>query len=74
MGNGGGISRPSGVHRFSAGAEWRARRREPEARAAEPEVDAAGVERVEEPELLDHRQRGVVPHEHGAGADPDAAR
>ena len=80
-----GSSRPSGVHRFppaalprgapprlggAAGGAPGGGSRKPE--RPRPEVDAARVERVEEAELLDDRQRGVVAHQHGARADPDA--
>jgi hypothetical protein len=39
--------------------------------AAQAEVDPPGVEGVEQAELLDHRQRGVVAHEHRSRPDPD---
>ena len=55
-----------------AGARRRRRRAAAEARAAEAEVDAAGVQGVDDAELLDDRQRRVVAHLHGAGADADA--
>ena len=40
-------------------------------RAADPEVDAPGVQRLEHPELLGDDQRRVVGQHHPAGADPD---
>ena len=72
--NGAGISSPSGVCvRRRRGARRAAvARPAAEPGAAEAEVDAAGVQRVEDAELLDDRQRRVVAHLHGAGADPDA--
>ena len=39
--------------------------------AAEAEVEAARVQRVEQAELLDGGQRGAVAELHGAGAEPD---
>ena len=39
--------------------------------AAEAEVEAAGMQRVEQPELLDGGQRGAVPELDRAGAEPD---
>ena len=40
-------------------------------RPAEPEVKAAGVQGVDQAELLDRRQGGAVAELHGAGSDPD---
>ena len=40
-------------------------------RAADPEVDAPGVQRLEHPELLGDHERHVVGQHHAAGADPD---
>ena len=39
-------------------------------RAAEAEVDAAGMERLERAELFGHGERGVVGQHHAAGTDP----
>ena len=77
--NGGGMSSPFDARPSAAGgaaartscAGWR---RRPAAGAAEAEVEPARMQRVEQAELLDHRQRGPVAELHGAGADPDRAR
>ena len=42
-------------------------------RAAEPEVDPAGKQRLQHLEALGHHQRRMVRQHHAAGADPDAA-
>ena len=44
-------------------------RRATKAGTPEPEIDAAGVERVDDAELLDDRQRRVVAELHRAGPD-----
>jgi hypothetical protein len=41
---------------------------------AEPEVDAAGIERVERAELLGDHERRVIGQHDAAGADADRAR
>jgi len=43
-------------------------------RAAKPEIDAAGKQRLQHLEALGHHQRRMVRQHHAAGADPDAAR
>ncbi len=43
----------------------------PARRAAQPQVDAPGVQRVDQAELLYGRQRRAVPELHRAGAEPD---
>ena len=43
-------------------------------RAADAEVDAAGMERLEHAELLGDHQRHMVGQHHAAGADPDDLR
>jgi hypothetical protein len=43
-------------------------------RAAQPEVDASRMERLQQPELLRHFQRAVVGEHHTARADADPAR
>jgi len=43
-------------------------------RAPDPEIDAAGMDRLQHPELLGHLERAVVRQHHPARADPDAAR
>ena len=43
-------------------------------RAAQPEVDALGVEAAQRTERLGHLQRAVVRQHHAAAADPHAAR
>ena len=42
-------------------------------RAAEPEIDPAGKQRLQHLEALGHHQRRVVGQHHAAGADPDVA-
>ena len=42
--------------------------------AADPEVDAAGVEGLEHPELLGDHQRGMVREHHPTRSDPDRLR
>jgi hypothetical protein len=40
-------------------------------RTAQPKIDPAGVQRLEDRELLGHGQRRVVGQHHPAGAEPD---
>ncbi len=42
-------------------------------RAAEPEIDPAGKQRLQHLEALGHHQRRMVRQHHAAGADPDTA-
>ena len=43
-------------------------------RAAEPEIDPAGKQRLQHLEALGHHQRRMVRQHHAAGADPDVLR
>jgi hypothetical protein len=79
--NRGGMSSPFGVlpsataaavpPPASAGA-FGSRGRPP--RAAQAEVEAPRVQRVEQSELLDRGQGGAMPHLHRPGAEPDRRR
>ena len=61
------VGGPAGDDRGGRGQ----RGRRPAARAAQAQVEAAGVQRVEQAELLDRGQRGAVAELYGAGAEPD---
>ena len=60
--------------RFGAPAEGERRAGVAPGRAADPEVDAPRVERLEQPELLGDLERAVVSQHHAARADADPAR
>ena len=60
--------RLSGSAQGGGGVQVRTRR------PADAEVDAAGVQRLQQRELLGHHQRGVVGQHHPARAHPDAGR